>query len=339
MLNTNERSFKKVMSRIGIAMLIFLGLYNVLSFALVIVFDLINESITSNVIYELLSALFYLVSFIVPAIILNKTVDEDNSGTVLEKKVPTNIIEYIFASISIVLVVSYINFIIVNSFGYSDFSSEFIWGNEPLSNYEIALMFISTAIVPAFAEEFLFRGAIMSALKPYGKAPAIFISAILFAFMHQNIEQILYTFAAGLVLAWVVYETGSIWSGVLIHFFNNLLSVISTPISDRLPETTAGMILFSIELCIFTFGVISAISLLIKKIKHKKSNICVQTDGIYGIPSNTLETDDRCIKKHVQRSRIIKYFFSPSVIIFLILSIISMVYYIIASLLYNAGAL
>ncbi len=339
MLNINEYSFKRVMSKIGLAMLIFLGLYNVLSFLLAIVFEFINESLTSEVIYELLSALFYLVSFITPAIFLNKLAGEDNSDTVLQKKVPTDIVAYIFASISVVLIVSYINFIIVNSFGYSDFSSEFIWGNEPLSNYQIVLMFITTAIVPAFAEEFLFRGAILSALKPYGKAPAIFISAILFAFMHQNIEQLLYTFAAGLVLAWVVYETGSIWSGVLIHFFNNLLSVISTPILDRLPETTSGIVLFIIEFCIFTFGIISAIYLFVKKIKRNKNKIFRSNAGIYGVPSDKLETDDHIIKRHVRPSRIIKDFFSPTVVTFLVISIISMIYYIIASLLYNAGAL
>ncbi len=337
--NTNELSFKKSMSKIGIAMLIFLGLYNLLSFLLVIVFDFINESVVSNVIYELLFALFYLASFITPAIVLNISMGKGKKPLLLEKKIPTDIVAYIFASISVVLVVSYINFIIVNSFGYSKFSSEVIWGNEPLSNYEIVLMFITTAIVPAFAEEFLFRGAILSELRPYGKAPSIFISAILFAFMHQNIEQLLYTFAAGLVLAWVVYETGSVWSSILIHFFNNLLSVVSTPITDRLSETTANIILFIIEVCIFTFGIISVIYLLVKKIIRNHSKAVLKLDGIYGVSSNELESDNHFANSHVKPSKIIKYFFSPTVITFLVISIISMIYYIIASLIYNAGAL
>ena len=337
--NINDRSLKKVMSKIGIAMLLFLALYNLFSFSLIIVFEFVYESLVSNIVYELLSALFYIISFIIPAVFLINSTDKNNISPILEKKIPADVIAYIFASISVVLIVSYINFIIVDSFGYSEFSSEFIWGNEPMSNYEIVLMFITTAIVPAFAEEFLFRGAILSALKPYGKAPAIFISAILFAFMHQNIEQLLYTFAAGLILAWVVYETGSIWSGVLIHFFNNLLSVISTPILDRLPEATSSIILFFIEFSIFVLGAISAIYLLAKRIKRKRNQSTFKVSGIYGVPADKLEYDDTVANGRVKASKIIKYFFSPTIVTFLAASIICMIYYIVASIIYNAGDL
>ena len=327
------------MTKIGFAMLIFLGTMNVLAILLDVVFENIKETLATNVINELLYALVYLASFLIPAFVLNFMMGKEKQTVMLEKKVPKDIAAYIFATISVVLIVSYVNFVIVNSFGYSEFSSKVLWGNEPLANHEIVLMFITTAIIPAFAEEFFFRGAILSALRPYGKTPSIFISAILFAFMHQNIEQLLYTFAAGLVLAWVVYETGSIWTSIIIHFFNNFLSVISTPILDRLPESEASVILFLIEFGIFVLGIASVIYLVIKKIVNKRKKAVLKLDSIYGVSVENLEHIDQPVENHIKPSKIFKYFFSPTIITFLILTILIMIYYIILIFIYNAGIL
>ena len=197
-------------------------------------------------------------------------------------------------------------------------------------------MFITTAIAPAFAEEFLFRGAIFSALKPYGKMPTIFITAVLFAFMHQNIEQLLYTFAAGLVLAWVVYETGSIWSSIIIHLFNNFVSVISTPISDRFPESTASIILTIIELSIFALGIISIAYIIIRKLIIRKNQ--KRMTGIYGVPVQDINESDR-VEHNIKPGKVVKYFFSPTIIVFLVISILTMGLLIIQSIMYNAGLL
>ena len=84
---------------------------------------------------------------------------------------------------------------------------------------------LAVAVAPALLEEFVFRGAILGGLLKYGKAFAIFTSALLFGLMHGNLVQIPFAFLAGLIIGFVVVETGSFWSGVLIHFINNLMSV------------------------------------------------------------------------------------------------------------------
>lgn len=87
------------------------------------------------------------------------------------------------------------------------------------------LAVLSVAVAPALFEEFLFRGAIMGSLLKYGKGFAIFTSAIVFGLVHGNLVQIPFAFMVGLVLGFVALETNSIWTAVIIHFLNNLLSV------------------------------------------------------------------------------------------------------------------
>lgn len=98
----------------------------------------------------------------------------------------------------------------------------------PVSNslLEIAVYFLSTAIVPAFSEEILFRGAILGTLRKYGDAFAVFVSAFLFGLFHANFVQIPFAFIVGLVLAWAVVYTNSMLPAIIIHATNNGFSVI-----------------------------------------------------------------------------------------------------------------
>lgn len=98
------------------------------------------------------------------------------------------------------------------------------------------LAVLTTAVAPALFEEFLFRGAIMGNLLKYGKGFAIFTSAILFALVHGNLVQIPFAFMVGIALGFLVVETNSIWTGVIIHFLNNLLAVCMDYLLEVLPE-------------------------------------------------------------------------------------------------------
>lgn len=98
------------------------------------------------------------------------------------------------------------------------------------------LAVLSVAAAPALFEEFLFRGAIMGSLLKYGKAFAIFTSSIIFGLIHGNLVQIPFAFMVGLVLGFVALETNSIWTSVIIHFLNNLLSVCLEYVGKLVPE-------------------------------------------------------------------------------------------------------
>ena len=122
---------------------------------------------------------------------------------------------------------SFVNYFLVNLVtDYSQFSSEFLWFAELKHPYQMVIYFISYAIIPALVEEILFRGTVCRSLTVYGKGTAVVISALLFALMHTNIEQMLYTFVAGLFFGLLYVETKSVLAPILLHFVNNSISVV-----------------------------------------------------------------------------------------------------------------
>lgn len=84
--------------------------------------------------------------------------------------------------------------------------------------------FVLTCIVAPIFEELLYRGAVLSLLKGYGKGASIIISALLFAFAHGSITVFGAPLILGIVTAYITINCGSIWPAITIHFVNNLLS-------------------------------------------------------------------------------------------------------------------
>lgn len=87
------------------------------------------------------------------------------------------------------------------------------------------LMILTVAILPAFVEEFAFRGVVMGTLRPYSEGAAILVSSATFALMHGNFVQMPFTFCCGLVFAYMDIKTNSLLPSVIVHFLNNGLSV------------------------------------------------------------------------------------------------------------------
>ena len=116
------------------------------------------------------------------------------------------------------------------------------------------LIAIVLALVPAFCEEWFFRGMILQTWldkdslnsatnaatdithdsQPSlirGAWKAIFLSAIAFGFFHVlsnsaiSLDRLLPTTVMGLLLGYVCYRSGSIWPGVLLHALHNACTV------------------------------------------------------------------------------------------------------------------
>lgn len=99
------------------------------------------------------------------------------------------------------------------------------FGENPDGFFGFILSLIATVIVPAFVEEFAFRGIILGSLRKFGDAFAIIVSSVMFGFMHGNFQQIPFAFLVGLILGFVTVKTSSIWPAILIHAYNNFVSV------------------------------------------------------------------------------------------------------------------
>jgi len=318
-----ERKFKKAINKIGIAMILFFAFINVFVFIQSEISVFLGKLLPYDIAYiisKLLYGLAYFASFVIPGCILyfmNRKNEKEGSLLAPVLPSPVKTAAYIFASITMIIAMAVINAKLVSIFNYSEYSSEYIWGNESLQEYQVILTFITSALIPAFAEEFLFRGAILSALRPYGKAPAIIISAVLFGLMHQNAEQLLYATAAGLILATVVYETGSVWCSVLIHFFNNFSKVLKNEILERFPTNISYPLYYAIEGLIFILGFASIVYLIVSRGKNKRT-VKVEETEENDVPAKS-------IAKH--------FFSSPTILIFLIISVIMMMIHIFLSIL------
>lgn len=85
---------------------------------------------------------------------------------------------------------------------------------------------ILIAVLPAIFEEFVHRGLLLGSLRKYGDKVAIIVSGFMFALMHQNIVQFFYAFAGGVFLGMITVKSGSIIPAMIMHFYNNFISVI-----------------------------------------------------------------------------------------------------------------
>lgn len=86
---------------------------------------------------------------------------------------------------------------------------------------------ISVSFVPAVTEELVYRGCVMGRLRKFGDGFALITSAFLFGMMHGNFTQAPFAFVVGLAVGWAVIYTGSIIPGMIIHGFNNLMSILA----------------------------------------------------------------------------------------------------------------
>ena len=83
------------------------------------------------------------------------------------------------------------------------------------------------ALIPAIGEELTFRGVLQQALtRRCNVHVAIFLSAFIFSFIHFQFYGFLPRMFLGLILGYMFYYSGSIWTSILMHFINNGTAVV-----------------------------------------------------------------------------------------------------------------
>ena len=90
----------------------------------------------------------------------------------------------------------------------------------------VAGRIICACILPALTEEIVFRGTIAQSLNgSKSQVWAVVISGALFSVFHANPAQTLHQFVLGAFLTMLVFRSGSLWTSVIVHFFNNAFVV------------------------------------------------------------------------------------------------------------------
>lgn len=118
------------------------------------------------------------------------------------------------------------------------------------------------AIVPAFCEEFFFRGVLMK----FGQSIfrrwwiSIGFSALVFAGFHTSISEFVPIFLAGILLGLVYYWTSSIWLNILLHFLFNTMNVLlavyqNASLEKSMEQPAVSLTIFGIALVPLAAGI------------------------------------------------------------------------------------
>ncbi len=318
---TKDGQYRCVTNRLGAALLLFLALFFGLDLAAETICDSalarLDET-TATVVGELCDSTAYLLSFMLPVFFFHiMTPSEQRQTMLLEPKLPRQLYLILPAGIAVIYTAAVFNAFLMRQLGLEEVSQTPYWANG-MPVYEGVLLFIASVLVPAFCEEFLFRGAVMSALLPHGKTVAVLGSAFLFGLMHQNAGQFFYTTVAGIVLALLVLKGGSIWVAILLHMFNNLFSVVELILYRSFPFDIAMHIFSILEVLVIGGGIICLILLVAR---HDSDQTRSQTAEDEGDLRDTAVDELPC--------QPIRGFFTPLMTAFVVLCVAQMIFIIV----------
>ena len=285
----DKKSLKQMGSRFGIAIILYVALSFAISFLIMVlseyfpVFNLLYEKELANYAYVTIGSILYIgvvFSLVYIALKRKKLAGVLPFGTTYNRKAATYLT---MATIPVMLLSS----TIVNAislFIQVLIGIEFTSGLEDLTmtgGSGFLMGTISMAIIPAIIEEFAIRGVVMQPLRRYGDIFAIVASSFVFSIMHGNMAQIPYTVIGGIYLGYLTIATGSIWPSIIVHFVNNMYSVVLLAVSTAFGESAAGVAGAIIIGSLIVIGVIGGIkfSSMNYKTKLEKGVETLKTGG------------------------------------------------------------
>jgi len=126
------------------------------------------------------------------------------------------------------------------------------------SPMELIFNLIVIAIMPAVAEEMIFRGIVQDSLEKMISNPhvAILVASIIFSAIHMQFEGFLPRMVLGMILGYLFYWTRNLWIPIVAHAVNNGSQVI---VSYLYPEEIASMEPTALDSSIALPGIISLV--------------------------------------------------------------------------------
>lgn len=150
------------------------------------------------------------------------------------------------------------------------------------SNPSLALLFLNLlvfAVIPAFCEEFFFRGILQQQFsRTMSPHLAIALSATIFSFIHFQFYGFFGRLLLGMILGYFLYASGSLWPSIFAHFVFNAFSIVLTYLAATNgtldPEIVSNEYEFPLSLVLFSFlsvGVLMFLYLRRERIPKKTS--------------------------------------------------------------------
>ena len=158
-------------------------------------------------------------------------------------------------------------------------------------------LFIALALTPAVCEELLFRGYLQRQVeRGWGTVASIVVVGVLFGLYHLRLSQAVPLSLLGIYLGFVVWATGSLWAGFLVHLLNNGLAVAATAVVRQRPdldlETLEGM---GVPWYVGLLGLLASAAVVRALLARRRSVVGdvpdarpVSTDPISSLPPSSL---------------------------------------------------
>ncbi|MCM1227204.1 MAG: CPBP family intramembrane metalloprotease [Clostridium sp.] len=108
----------------------------------------------------------------------------------------------------------------------------------------IIVAVVYSCLIAPVTEELMFRGFVLKNLSRVSQRFGIFLSALLFGLMHQNVSQFLFAFVFGIFLAHIDIKHNSLVPSIAVHAFSNSISCIiaySGILDNLLLSTLTGL--------------------------------------------------------------------------------------------------
>jgi sodium transport system permease protein len=122
----------------------------------------------------------------------------------------------------------------------------------------LALDLLALALVPAAAEELLFRGVLFGAARPrLGPTGAVVVSAVAFGLYHGSIYRFLPAAFGGLLIGVVRAASGSLWPAVAFHAANNAGVIVALRLGYETPPVAVLPVVLALASAAVGFALVA----------------------------------------------------------------------------------
>jgi len=213
--------------------------------------------VINNFIYsfsdELLApVILQLVALVLPAYLVIMLTSPDKSAFSQMKDIGFHTVkaEYVFFILFSALFASCASLVLTLAFGGAYDASRGVTllgvftAGENEYTVSVPYIILTYAIIPAFAEEFLYRGVILSRLEKISFPFAAVISTVVCALSGFALGGIIPSLFIGLLSVFVLYTTRSLWACVILHFIFNIYRLfLETNISAYFLSAQSNLLL------------------------------------------------------------------------------------------------
>lgn len=262
-----KKALRRCANAIGISMLAYLALSylipDIISLASVMLLPLYGLS-SSQAYYQLIGILSTVIAMGLPFFIYAVSIRIPVRRALPLQMPPLSLlIPSIFLTFGATAVASFASGILQNLLYFLGIYAPGNLGELPTTTASATVVYlISSTLLPAVLEEFVFRGVLMQSLRRFGDAMAVVVSAVLFAAAHGNIIVFPLALTMGLCSGYFVIRMGSLWPSILFHFLYNSLSIGLNEAYMRLPQNISLLLSSALTLAQLLLAVLSLIYLM-----------------------------------------------------------------------------